>query len=112
MSLKAIATGQKTVATAGTQLPLTAAKTIAKGLKITALAGNAGVVYIGDANVDSTTGIQLAAGASLDVGAALAGLSQGGDNPKEPAVDLNAIFVDAATNGDKVSFVYWTEGVQ
>lgn len=101
-----IVTGQKTVAAAGTQLALTTTKKIARGLKLTAPAGNAGAIYIGDANVDSSTGIVVAPGGSIDAGALLEAFKE-----KDPALDLNTIYVDAATNGDKVTFVYFEPAV-
>lgn len=101
--LKLVKTGQKTVATAGTQLALVAAKTLVENLLITAPAANAGVVYIGDADVSSTTGLVIAAGATVN----LADLVKA---EGKVFFDLNKIYVDAATNGDKVTFLYLTSG--
>lgn len=107
-----IKTGQKTVATAGTQLPLTTTKVMASGLVITALAGNTGAVAIGDADVDMGTGHVLAAGASLDVGELLARIAPKSESNDPVVVDLSKLYVDAATNGDKVSFSYWERAAQ
>jgi hypothetical protein len=99
MSLLAIKTGQKTVATAGTQLQIATTKTLARNFVFVAPAANSGVVYLGDANVDSSTGFPVAAGAkvtALDLGL-----------PADATIDLNQTWVDAATNGDKIAFMYF-----
>jgi len=86
--------GQKAVATAGTELPLTATEVRANGpVAIKAHAANTGLIYIGnagDGTVSSTTGFQLSA--------------------KEQVVlayvgDLRAIMVDSAVNGEGVSWL-------
>jgi hypothetical protein len=94
-------TGKKTVASAGTAEALVASKTWVKKLKIVALPGNAGSVYIGDSSVDDTTGVELAAGAVWEM-ADVAGAK--GDDVLE--FDLNSIYVDAANNDDGVSYSY------
>lgn len=97
----ALKTGQKTVATAGTQLALVSSSTWARTLRLTAPASNAGLVYIGDSNVDSSTGIAIAAGDTLSFSDLLS--AQNGDIP---LINLASVYVDAANNGDKITFAY------
>jgi hypothetical protein len=86
--------GQTTVAAAGTEVVLAAAGTRANGpVAVRALSGNTGVIYIGnagDGTVSSSSGYQLAQGDQIIF--AYVG-------------DLSSIMVDAATNGDKVSWL-------
>lgn len=89
--------GQKTVATAGTQLALSSSGTWARNLYLAAPAANAGAIYIGDSNVDSATGYAMAPGASVALSSLLG---------HDIAVYLDDIYVDAANNGDKVTFLY------
>lgn len=96
-----IRSGVKAVAAAGTAVPLAASKTFARKLRISAPAGNTGVVYLGDSNVDSTNGYVLAAGGTLPLEDML------GSTDERVVVDLNTIYVDAANNDDSVTFVYW-----
>lgn len=108
MGLLNIKTGVKTVTTAGTRVRLTASKTIAHKLRISAPAANSGVVYIGDDTVAAASGYPLAPGASVNL-VDLLGTAQPG-NGDEPAFDLNNIWADAASNGDKVAFLYFDHG--
>ncbi len=83
--------GVQAVATAGTAEPLAATSTpLSAGLvRIRALAGNSGIVYVGDSDVDAATGYPLAGGEEmlLNIG------------------DLADVYVDAAVNDDGVKFV-------
>lgn len=88
-STTALKTGQKTVTTAGTQEVLATKETI-KSITIKALAGNTGIVYIGDSSVDSSTGLELSAGESLSL----------------DINEISLIYVDVATSGEGVSFIY------
>lgn len=85
--------GQTTVTTAGTAVPLISTELRSNGsLAIRALSTNTGVVYIGNdgANdVSSSTGFELSAEDILVF---------------EYVGDLRSIYVDAATDGDKVSW--------
>lgn len=94
-------TGQATVATAGTAVQLSATSTIARRLKIKALAANAGVVYVGDVDVSATTGWQLAAGEEITLDD-----NSSANRGQEKEFDLSTHYADAATNGDKVMFTY------
>jgi hypothetical protein len=100
--LKAIKSDQKTIATAGTAVALVATKTDARGLQIKALAGNTGAVYIGQSGVTAATGVELSPGQTYDVGDFL-----GTTADLDPFVDLNQIYVDTATNGNKVCLTWW-----
>lgn len=84
--------GQKTVTTAGTEVRL-GTQRIDGPLAIRALTGNTGVIYIGDDGagaVSATTGYQLAQGESIRF---------------EHVGSLNDIWVDSASNGDKVCWI-------
>jgi len=91
-------TGARTVATAGTRLALTTAPVWARSLRLSAPAGNAGVVYIGDVTVAAANGISIAAGSVVSFSELF-----GGDMT---AINLASVYVDAATNGDKITFAY------
>ncbi len=101
MALLTLKSGVKNVAATGTELPLVTSATYAKGFKITAKAGNAGVVYIGDSTVSSTNGYQLAAGASVSLNDLYPNLPEG------LFVNIADIYVDAANNNDGVTFTYF-----
>ena len=62
---------------------------------VQALAGNGDVVFVGGATIASGRGARLAAGDSVTF-------------PAHPnnVYDLREIFVDAAVNGEGVSYVY------
>ena len=86
-----IVSGIKNVATAGTQVQLATNPTPCSWVVITPDPGNAGNVYIGDADVSSTTGVVLAATAA----------------PLTLAVnDASLVWVDAANSDENVSFIY------
>lgn len=91
-----------TVVTAGTRVPLKSVKTFARKLYLKAPASNAGAVYIGDSLVSASNGLKLAAGDVVPLADLL------GSELKELAVfDLNTIYLDAATNGDKITYIYF-----
>lgn len=96
-------TARKANVTAGTELPLVTAKTlaIASSVKFYAPSGNTGIVYIGDSTVSATNGIPVAAGAVASLADFL---------PQEKAedilIDLSLVYVDAATSGDAVVVSY------
>lgn len=83
--------GQVTVSTAGTAVQMTDVR--GEIFAIAALPSNTGTVYVGsdstNLDVASTTGYPLAAGQSVSVAC---------DN-------LSEIWVDSATNGDKVAWL-------
>lgn len=86
----ALTSGSKDIAAKGTAEPLSTASLGAGWVLIQAKTDNTGVVYIGDKDVDVDNGITLAKG------------------ERETFVidDLSSVYVDAATNGDGVTFLY------
>jgi hypothetical protein len=98
MSIRDLITLHKTVTTAGTRVKLSATSKLVKKLKVKALVGNAGVIYIGDVTVAAANGYQLAAGAEISL---VDLFYKDGD-----VVDLTNIYIDSAVNGDGVSLVY------
>ena len=85
----AIYNGQETVDLAGTAQAIGGSQALLSGITVRALVGNTGLVYVGNASVDSTNGHELAAGVSVFIEV---------DN-------VATIYVDAATNDDGVSWV-------
>ena len=105
-----IHSGSATVAAAGTKVPLTATKKPASWVTIIGDVGNAGTVYVGDSNVKNAAG-----GAKTYIGhpivkPANATTQPGFINIREVGgptpYDLSLIYVDADTNGDRVTFNY------
>ena len=94
MSLK-VGQGRKVVAAAGTAVALESSSHQVLGLIITAELDNADTIAVGGSAViesDTTrTGVPLAAGDSVTI----------------PDVDLNQVYIDAGTNGEGVTFLYW-----
>ncbi len=88
--------GTKEVATAGTRVPLKAARTDAYGLSVHAPAANTGTIFIGGPTVSATSGIEVAKGTSYTFPPLPLGMTY----------DLNLIYADAATSGDDIKFVY------
>jgi len=88
-----------TVAVAGTAVAFGVG--ITRKLRVKALAGNAGVIYIGGASVDAATGMELAAGDEH-----IFDYASESTVGKVPEIDLSTHFVDAATNGDKMALSF------
>lgn len=85
----AIYNGQETVDAAGTAQAIGTSQALISGVTVKALAGNSGIVYVGNSSVDSTNGFELSAG-----------------EEKFIEVDNVAkVFIDAATNDDGVSWI-------
>ena len=80
-------TNQFTVTTAGTAVQLQTSANLS--LTIKALAGNTGLIYVGDSTVDSSTGLELSAGDSVSLA-----ISQN-----------NVIWLDCSVNGEGVSVI-------
>ena len=85
----AIVHGQNTVAAAGTAEALGPATALLSGVRIKALAGNAGDIYVGDADVDANNGFVLDAGEEVFVEVA----------------NLATVYIDASDNDDGVSYI-------
>jgi hypothetical protein len=88
--------GDQTVATAGTdvQLVTSSVPVEARGLKIQADSTNTGAVYIGVGSASAAShGVALSPGTTAYFGGA-----------NTSSIDLANIFIDAATNGNKVRY--------
>lgn len=94
----ALKSGSKTVTTAGTRVALSSSNVWARGLRVSAPAANAGNVFLGDSSVAASNGIVIAPGSQIAF-SELFGLEDG-------SVNLGSIYVDSATNGDKLTFAY------
>jgi len=90
-----LGTGRKVVAAAGTAVALEASSRQVAGIIIVAETDNGDYIAVGDSTVieaDATrTGVPLAAGDSVTL----------------YEVDLNDVYIDAAVNGEGVTFLYW-----
>jgi hypothetical protein len=82
---------EKTVASAGTAEPLVASSKRVKSVVIIAKAGNTSQVYVGGADVDSSTNDGLDAGESITL-------------ESHEWMDLADIYIDAGTSDDGVDF--------
>jgi hypothetical protein len=85
----AIYNGQETVDAAGTAQPIATTQALVSGVTVKALAGNAGLVYVGNSGVDAANGFELAAGEEKFI----------------EVDDLATVYIDAATNDDGVSYI-------
>lgn len=81
-------TGKTTVTTAGTQVALGASQALVLGVWIRAATANTGIIYVGDLNVDSTTGYDLAPGESQFF----------------PIANRATLFIDASADSQSVSY--------
>lgn len=85
----AIFNGQKAVTTAGTQVALASSQAITHSVKIKALHGNSGWIYVGNSSVSSSNGYVLDAGETLEIQVA----------------NLATVYIDSSVNGEGVSYV-------
>ena len=85
---------------AGTAQALTTTATLCQSVLIVAAAGNAGSVYVGSVDVDSTNTFPIAAGESYRIEAPQAP-GGGADD-----MDLSTIFWDGGTTGDDIYVIY------
>jgi hypothetical protein len=105
MALVRIQHTTKDVTTAGTRVALASSATLAVSVMIQAKSTNTGPIYIGGSTVSSTSyGARLTAGNSLSI--EMPDMGMGGSYE----VDLSEIYIDAGTNGEGVSVVYYTRG--
>ena len=81
--------GKTAVTTAGTRVPLTTTQAVLSGVNIKALAGNSGIIYVGNATVAAANGFQLAAGQSVFLEVA----------------NLATVYLDAGSSGEGVSWI-------
>tara|TARA_R100000306_G_C4350119_1_gene129682 strand:+ start:246 stop:539 length:294 start_codon:yes stop_codon:yes gene_type:complete len=92
--------GTTTVSTAGTEQQLSNTTNRVLWLKAKALAANSGITYLGVSDVTATNGYELSAGNEIEINFADTGGS----------IIFSTIYVDAATNGDKVCWAVILEG--
>jgi len=85
----ALFNGQQAVASAGTAEALATTQALQRGVLVKALSTNTGLMYVGDEDVDSTNGFELEAG----------------DMTYIEIDDLAKVYVDAAEDGEGVSYV-------
>jgi hypothetical protein len=84
--------GKTTVTTAGTRVVLASSQAITKGVWVRALDANTGLIYVGTSSVSSTAaGTRLAPGESIWIDIA----------------NLTTVNVDAAVNGEGVTYLGW-----
>lgn len=81
--------GVTTVSSAGTSVQLSS-NTPTASITIRALSTNTGLIYVGTATVSSANGFQLLADETLSL----------------DLNNLSKVYIDAAVNGDGVSYIY------
>lgn len=84
-----ISNNQVTVASAGTRVQLSSVSTGIHTVVIKALAANSGKIYVGNSAVSSSNGFELSAGEGITI----------------TVNNLNIVYIDAGTSGDKVCYV-------
>ena len=92
--------GTTTVSTAGTEQQISNTSNRVRWLKAKALAANSGIVYIGVSDITATNGYELSAGNEIELNFADAG----------GTILWSTVYVDAATNGDKVCWAVILDG--
>ena len=92
--------GTTTVSTAGTEQQISNTNNRVRWLKAKALAANGGIVYIGVSDITATNGYELSAGNEIELNFADAG----------GTILWSTVYVDAATNGDKVCWAVILDG--
>ena len=92
--------GTTTVSTAGTEQHIHNTNRRVLWLKAKALAANSGIAYLGVSDITATNGYELSAGNEIEINFREVGGS----------VLASTIYVDVATNGDKVCWAVILEG--
>ena len=95
-----IDSGITNVPSAGTAVQIANITNRVKEVTFKALAGNSGLAYVGESDVSASNGFELSAGNEITHNFGEFGGS----------VPANVFYVDAATNGDKVSWSMILEG--
>jgi predicted amino acid racemase len=92
--------GTTTVSTAGSEQQLSNTANRVLWLKAKALAANSGIAYLGVSDVTATNGYELSAGNEIEI------------NFKDVGgtIEFSSLYVDVATNGDKVCWAVVLEG--
>ena len=92
--------GVTNVGTAGTAVQVSNVTNRGKQVEFKALAGNSGLVYVGESDVSASNGFELSAGNTKTFNFGEFGGS----------VPANVWYVDAASNNDKVAWSMILEG--
>ena len=92
--------GTTTVTTAGTEVQISNTTNRVRKIQAKALAANSGITYLGVSDVSATNGYELSAGNTITLDFADAG----------GTIEFSTIYVDAATNGDKVCWTVILDG--
>ena len=92
--------GTTTVSTAGSEQQISNTANRVLWIKAKALAANSGIAYIGVSDITATNGYELSAGNEVELNFRELGGS----------VAFSSIYVDTATNGDKVCWLVILEG--
>jgi len=92
--------GTTTVSTAGTEQQISNTTNRVLWIKAKALAANSGIAYIGVSDITATNGYELSAGNEVEINFRELGGS----------VAFSSIYVDTATNGDKVCWLVVLDG--
>lgn len=92
--------GTTTVSTAGSEQQISNTANRVLWIKAKALAANSGIAYLGDSDISATNGYELSAGNEIELDYRKYGGS----------VEFSSIYVDVATNGDKVCWAVVLEG--
>ena len=93
-------TGITNVSSAGTRVQIKNSPNRVRWVQFKALAGNSGLTYVGVDDVSASVGYELSAGNTV----ALNFGEFGGSIP------ISKLYVDAATNGDKVAWITILDG--
>ena len=92
--------GTTNVASAGTAVQLSNTTNRVRWIKVKALAGNSGMIYLGVSDVSASNGYELDSTNTIEINFA----ESGGTIP------FSTFYVDVASNGDKVSWVVILDG--
>ena len=92
--------GTTTVTTAGTEVQISNTTNRVRKIQAKALAANSGITYLGVSDVSATNGYELSAGNTITLDFADAG----------GTIEFSTIYVDVATNGDKVCWAVILDG--
>ena len=92
--------GTTTISTAGTEQRISNTPNRVRWIKIKALAANSGITYVGVSDVTATNGYELSAGNEIEINFADVG----------GTVAFSTIYVDSASNGDKVCWAVILDG--
>ena len=92
--------GITTVSSAGTAVRVLNTTSRVRSAQFKALAANSGITYLGISDVSASIGYELSAGNTVELNFG----EQGG------AILANSLYVDAASSGDKVSWLLILDG--